>query len=518
MTLFGFNAHYGKWASTRWMPARFAALIAALILIAPPGLATCGGGGGGGGGGLPRPTPVPNSAPRNSIQSGASKNGTVSLGSFQIYQVPWRWLASSAEDFPTAASTASVALYWIPRSEQEYRNSTLRASRTLALYASRCVQLYVVDTASPVCQKLLGDLKAPRLVLMSADGTCLAKSDTSTDLKASDAELLLRNEVEKRGASMQQKLVDARQKAESGDKETAIKLYQEVMQQKCLLPELARKASQALNDLGVNVSLVPSGPNWQNETEKKIQRLMELGLQKEEEGRYANALHYYEKAHKADPADPLPLRYLAELYRHDIGDWDEASRLFREILNSESDPLSRAVALHGLGKITIHNGDFKKGLELLEESVQVYPLALAYRNLAVYWNSEGDSEKCNHYIDESLKIDPYDQFNRIFAAVFMAQNGRREEALKIATDNEKFLPASYNLAAIYAQLGMKDKALEMLRRHFFEYERRQEVRAEEMMEARVDRVFDSLIQDERFLALTRGADGKLPMRAGTTAH
>ena len=32
-------------------------------------------------------------------------------------------------------------------------------------------------------------------------------------------------------------------------------------------------------------------------------------------------------------------------------------------------------------------------------------------------------------------------------------------ALKIAQENEALLPASYNLAAIYAQLGQKQKAL-----------------------------------------------------------
>jgi len=37
------------------------------------------------------------------------------------------------------------------------------------------------------------------------------------------------------------------------------------------------------------------------------------------------------------------------------------------------------------------------------------------------------------------------------------------------------------------------------------------VRAKEMMEARVDAVFDSLRQDSTFLALTSGADGKLQM-------
>jgi hypothetical protein len=50
------------------------------------------------------------------------------------------------------------------------------------------------------------------------------------------------------------------------------------------------------------------------------------------------------------------------------------------------------------------------------------------------------------------------------------------------------VPASYNLAAIYAQNGQRDKALQLLRRHFFQYERYQAVRSKEMMEARVDAV------------------------------
>jgi hypothetical protein len=61
-----------------------------------------------------------------------------------------------------------------------------------------------------------------------------------------------------------------------------------------------------------------------------------------------------------------------------------------------------------------------------------------------------------------------------------------------------------------------------LQRHFFRYERYQAVRAKEMMEARVDAVFDSLRQDSAFLALTSGADGKMqmPMKplTGTMNH
>jgi tetratricopeptide (TPR) repeat protein len=154
----------------------------------------------------------------------------------------------------------------------------------------------------------------------------------------------------------------------------------------------------------------------------------------------------------------------------------------------------------------------------MESSVQAYPLALAYRNLAVYWNSEGDAAKTGEYVHKALALDPDDPYNLIFAAAYMAGNGQGEEALKIARDNEGLLPASYNLAAIYAQTGQREKALALLKRHFFEYERYQAVRSKEMMEARVDAVFISLKSDPTFVALTSGADGKLDPAQSAFMH
>ena len=147
----------------------------------------------------------------------------------------------------------------------------------------------------------------------------------------------------------------------------------------------------------------------------------------------------------------------------------------------------------------------------MEQSVDEYPLALAYRNLAVYWNSEHDLVKGDEFTQKALALDPKDPYNIVFAAVFMAANGKKEEALKIARANMNLMPASYNLAAIFAQNGDRDKALRLFRRHFFQYERYQAVRTKEMMEARVDAVFESIRDDHAFVALTKGADGKLPI-------
>src|SRR6185312_6246447 len=65
---------------------------------------------------------------------------------------------------------------------------------------------------------------------------------------------------------------------------------------------------------------------------------------------------------------------------------------------------------------------------------------------------QGDS-----YTREALKLDPDDPYNLVFAAVFTAAAGHTGEALKLAQKYESLVPASYNLAAIYAQAGQKQK-------------------------------------------------------------
>jgi tetratricopeptide (TPR) repeat protein len=305
---------------------------------------------------------------------------------------------------------------------------------------------------------------------------------------------------------------DAGAKAKAGDNDGAIKVYKAVLNQKCMFPKKAKDAARELKKLGVaDIASVPAAPVFERRQSAIIEQTMKRGLIAENNGRYVSATNFYSRAHAMDPADPTPLRYLGENYRHNIGDWNKARTSFEAILNMPADSLSRSVAYHGLGKMTIHDGEFKKGLGLMEQAIAEFPLALAYRNLAVYWNSEGDPVKGNEYTQQALALDPKDPYNLVFAAVFMAANGRKDEALKIARDNMSLMPASYNLAAIFAQNGQRDKALSMLRRHFFQYERYQAVREKEMMEARVDAVFDSIRSDQAFMALTNGADGKLPI-------
>jgi tetratricopeptide (TPR) repeat protein len=452
--------------------------------------ATCGGGGGGGMGGM--------------RSGGGGAGGGMPE---ETYPVPWKVVQPS--DPPLSRG---LAVYWLPTSQAEINKSSLRFSRILTTYSQQCVTMGIVDYHTDLGKKFVGDQKPPLAVLADPDGKMLAKADNKDGyLKVDQVEKLLDSEMKTREETVRRQMDAAKEKAKAGDPQGAIKLYRTVYDQKCMFPGKAKDAAKELKKLGVSVAEVPSWPNLAAKVNAEIERIMEKGLRAEDAAKYMEAEQLYKEAHNLDPADPAPLRYLGELYRHHVGDWSRARSTFEAILNMPADPISRAVALHGLGKMTIHEGEFKKGLSLMEASVREYPLALAYRNLAVYWNSEGDTAKADDYTQKALALDPNDPYNLIFAAAFMAGNGKGDEALRIARENESLLPASYNLAAIYAQTGQKEKALSLLKRHFFEYERYEAVRSKEMMEARVDAVFASLRQDPQFMALTNGADGRLPI-------
>jgi len=467
--------------------ARSIALVLLVLFTTQALWATCGGGGGGGGGGM----------------SGGNGGGS----NAPVYVVPWKLRA------PKDPPAMGLVLYWFPATQNELKNSSLRESRTLSLYASQCVSMEYGTNETANVDKLIGESKLPVAVLATPDGTPVNKVDNKDGkLKVGDVEKLVESEFKQRETAVEVRIKDAAEKVKAGDKDSAIKIYRGVLDQKCMFPKKAKEAAKQLKNLGASeIGSVPDSPVFEKRQSARIEQTMRRGLIAEMSAHYVAAERFYSLAHRMDPADPTPLRYLAENYRHNIGDWEKARSTFETILDMPADPLSRAVALHGLGKMTIHEGEFKKGLGLMEQAVAEFPLALAYRNLAVYWNSEGDPVKGNEYTQTALALDPKDPYNLVFAAVFMAANGKKDEALKIARANVNLMPASYNLAAIYAQDGQRDKALSLLRRHFFRYERYSSVRAKEMMEARVDAVFDSIRTDREFIALTSGADGRLPM-------
>ncbi|MEA2236922.1 MAG: hypothetical protein QOC81_1646 [Thermoanaerobaculia bacterium] len=459
--------------------------IAILAISTHPALATCGGGGGGGMGGTMPPSMF-GRAPQ-----------------VDPYVVPWKTIGTI--DKPL---TTPIVVMWFPADASEVASSELNRSRMLTLYSSQCVGLQLVkpDDANTIAKF---DVVSKRpTVLLVADGKVLDHvNPTGRFITASSVENMIHHELFQRESALDQ-ILDTAKKQAATDKDAAIAGYQKVWEQHCLAPKQGREAQKALKRLGVIVKdaeLRATDPDLSPAMNARITKAMSDALQAELMADYPKARSLYRAAAAIDPADPVPARFLGELYRHHTGEWTLARATFEKLLTQQPDPLSRAVALHGLGKMTIHMGDSAKGLALFEQSIAAYPLALTYRNMAVYWNSERQRAKADQYVQKALALNPHDSYNLIFAATYLADSGRKEDALRIAKANEGDLAASYNLAAIYSLLGNKGKAMELLKRHFYQYERYDDVRGMEMWEARVDYVFASMKDDPGFVELTKMA-------------
>ncbi len=464
------------------------ALLAILIPLSPAA-ATCGGGGGGGMGGV-------------------SPGG---MDEAEVYRVPWKVLDSKAMPTP---GPSGLAVLWFPRSREEARASQLLESRYLTVSIAPCSGFWIVPSDATGMRVRYGAVDGNELTLLvDADGVELARAlPEKEQLRVNAVEKMVRGELDKRREVAEARLAEAQAKEKKGEVEAAAGLYQELYAQRCLFPASARKAQKALKKLGKPVgdddAAAGSGddplqPDLSPAKNAEMLGLLQAGLRAEFELRIDDARSAYERAHAADPADAVAARFLAEFHRHQTGDWVLARELFAEILARPADAISRAVALHGLGKMTIHAGDFARGVAMFEESIAEYPLPLTYRNLAVYWNSEGKLDKAWGFVEKALALAPDDLYNRIFAATYFVGQGKSAAAERIARENGSVLEASYNLAAIWAQLGRKEKALELLTRHFYQYERFDPVRTREMQEARDDIAFARYHRDPDFVALTQ---------------
>lgn len=464
------------------------------LLSCPPAHATCGGGGGGGMGGA---------APGDSSGRGEKP---------ETYSVPWR-LCGSGKALP--ADGASLLVLWFPTSAAASQGSDLLASRGLTQAAARCVVDVLVAPDNTAVRETYRVAAGTEVVVLAApSGREIARlgRDARGRLEARAVEKLLAAEISAQEKAVKTQLDAAEQKAKRGDK-SALEDLQAVWRHRCLFPALGKRAGKALQKLGVELKtaeLESLGSDGLAEPDvagahADAGAALRAGLDAELAGDYEAARKHYVAAVELDPADATALRFLGEFYRHQTGEWNLAGRMFRRVLAQPADPVSRAVALHGLGKMTIHSGKFAEGLALFEESLAAYELPITYRNLAVYWFSEKQHEKAAGYMRRALALAPNNRYNRIFAAVYLAAAGQTDGALAVARENDDLLEASYNLAAIYAQAGDKAKAMEYLRRHFADYERYEPVRAMEMKEAREDYMFASLHRDADFDRLTRGA-------------
>src|SRR5438309_3573676 len=145
-------------------------------------------------------------------------NGPVSF-------VPWKVIAPG--DSP---AKAPMTLYWIPASRDDFKHSELLFSRPLTSYASQCVAMQVIRADDAAMIEKLGAAGAlPIAVLLDADGKQLGKVDNDRGaLNVAAVERLVREQLRASEASLDAKLQDARRKASSGDRDSAVATYKSI--------------------------------------------------------------------------------------------------------------------------------------------------------------------------------------------------------------------------------------------------------------------------------------------------
>lgn len=164
--------------------------------------------------------------------------------------VPWKVLNPG-----DAPPHTQLVVYWLPASRDDMRHSELLTSRTLTLYSSQCVAMYVVrpDDFERIA-KLGANRRAPLVLLLDGDGREVRHVDNEAGaLRIAAVERIVRDEVHAREDGAEKLLDEARAKCESGDKNAAIAMYRRVCDQRCLLPRQAHAAQRALRKLGVDV-------------------------------------------------------------------------------------------------------------------------------------------------------------------------------------------------------------------------------------------------------------------------
>jgi len=210
--------------------------------------------------------------------------------------------------------------------------------------------------------------------------------------------------------------------------------------------------------------------------------------------RYADAAQAFEAARSLQPSEPLPYRYLADLYWRQERP-DQAAHVvqtlaevmpdayFLDRLGSgyeESELPGLAMLLYrqaarvnlqfpsaryNLGRLLLKQGHLEPGIAEVQEALRLYPeFAEAHEVLGLAYTEQGQLEAAVAHLQRALTLHPdlataRNHLGRIYRA-----QGRLDEALQTFRDlvarHPDIAEARHNLAVAYAHKGLRELAIE----------------------------------------------------------
>ena len=209
--------------------------------------------------------------------------------------------------------------------------------------------------------------------------------------------------------------------------------------------------------------------------------------------RYAEAALAFEAARSLQPSEPLPYRYLADLYwRQNKPDQTaDVVRALAEVMPDayflerlgsgyeESGLLGLAMLLYreaaridpafpsaryNLGRLLLKQGYGEQGMAEVREALRLYPdFAEAHEVLGLAYTEQGRLEQAVAHLQQALSLHPelvtaQSHLGRLYRA-----QGRLDEAIQtfhdLVTRHPNLAEARHNLAVAYAYKGLQDLAI-----------------------------------------------------------
>lgn len=159
--------------------------------------------------------------------------------------VPWKVLAGEER------VDAPLTLFWIPASSDELRRSELLTSADLTLFSARCVAMRVVrfDDGARLARLKIGE-ELPVAVLVDRDSRLLGRVESVDGvLPLTKIEELVRDELNAREGLAEAALDEARRRADSGELDAALAIYNSLWEQRCVCPRQGKDARRAMKKL-----------------------------------------------------------------------------------------------------------------------------------------------------------------------------------------------------------------------------------------------------------------------------
>jgi serine/threonine protein kinase/Tfp pilus assembly protein PilF len=196
----------------------------------------------------------------------------------------------------------------------------------------------------------------------------------------------------------------------------------------------------------------------------------------------------FKHAIELNPNNELAHHWYGEVYLSAMGRFDES--LLELEISHRLNPLSSSI-LTGLAHSYIGKKDYERAIELCEEAARLNPSddsVYSYKSMALM--------KLGRF-DEAIETIKKDSLGEESAelGVYYGLSGRIPEARQILIRMQKNKDTSpYSFAVIYASIGEKDRAFELL-------EKQLKTNSVDLLSIRVDPLLDTLRDDDRFKKL-----------------